>query len=774
MLLRQFFYVVTVSVFLTPSGEAQGHSGYTERQGAYFKVFTQAVTYREAVQTCATDGAHLVDIKTQELHDFLVNTIDAVDNTWTWSDGTLLSFTNWAPEEPKNESNRDCGQLWVTKDTTCSSPTAPTNGHVSSTSDSNAVGYDVTYSCDPGYQLAGASTSTCQADGTWSSDTPTCTAATCTSPTAPTNGDVSPTSDSNSVGTVVDYSCDSGYQLAGVARSTCQADGTWYPGSTTCTAVPGCTTPSITNGDVNEAEVTGSNGITKTVTFICDQGYVLDGAQTLTCLTDGNWDSPVPTCIVDSVPCASLSPPVHGSIQNGGQSTYDYDHVLRFTCDYGYSLQGDSSITCQTDGTWTGSVPTCSVITCPQLTTPTNGEMAGYNNVGDVKVFQCHTGHELQGAPNTTCLVTGEWSELVPNCTAVECPELTAPVDGSMYGSHFYQDIANFSCDVGYDLFGSSVSMCQANGEWSHPVPTCPPGECPLLTAPINGNKTGYNYIGHTVNFTCDPGYDLIGAANTTCLLNRTWTHLAPVCTAIECPTLPAPDNGGMSGSYSFLDILAFTCQSGYNLEGVTAITCQADRTWNGSAPNCTAVQCPPLTAPTNGSMTGAEYYPSSVQFQCDTGYNRVGATSIICQADAAWSGDPPVCNIVQCPKLITPAHTYMSNGSVYQDVVNFTCHVGYERQGLENITCKADGTWSDYPPTCIIKKCPLLAGPLNGALSGENSYLDVVLFTCNRGHEMQGAENITCRANRTWSGVVPTCTKLSQGSGRLPFGTSR
>ncbi|XP_035663519.1 P-selectin-like [Branchiostoma floridae] len=424
-------------------------------------------------------------------------------------------------------------------------------------------------------------------------------------------------------------------------------------------------------------------------------------------------------------------------------------------------MEGGDSITCQTDGTWTGTAPTCNMVLCPELTGPTNGEMAGFDRVGDAKVFQCHTGHELQGAANTTCQEDGTWSDPVPSCTPVECLNLTAPENGDMSEGRVYQDVVNFTCDIGFDLFGSSVTMCQADGEWSHPVPSCPPGECPLLIAPINGNKTGNNWIGHVVEFFCDEGYDLVGEANTTCLLNRTWTNLAPICRAIECPTVSAPKNGGMSGSYSYLDVLAFTCQSGYNLEGVTSIICQADRTWNGTAPNCTAVPCPPLTAPTNGSMSGEEYYPSAVQFECDTGYNRVGPTSIICQADGTWSASPPVCNIVVCPQLVTPDHCSMSEGSVYQDVVTFTCNVGYEREGVANITCLADGTWTDYPPTCPIIKCPLLIGPLDGSFTGENSYMDVAVFSCNLGHERQGAESITCLPDKTWSGDVPTCTRI-------------
>ncbi|KAI8506899.1 7 transmembrane receptor (Secretin) [Branchiostoma belcheri] len=151
---------------LYSSTENNGYTfeGYTEIQGAHYKVFTQALTYTEAKQVCASEGGHLAHIKTQETHDLLVNmiqtqtagTVDSssqdywigftyvngmsigislthiyahipgnpwedpedlsarmADETWTWSDGTPLTFTNWAPSEPGKNGLRPCGQLWA-------------------------------------------------------------------------------------------------------------------------------------------------------------------------------------------------------------------------------------------------------------------------------------------------------------------------------------------------------------------------------------------------------------------------------------------------------------------------------------------------------------------------------------------------------------------------------------------------------------------------------------------------------------------------------------
>ncbi|XP_035682665.1 plasminogen-like [Branchiostoma floridae] len=113
------------------------HPGYTIRDGTSYKVFTETKSHYEAERTCEADGGHLVDIKTESLHNFILDMVRAVNpyrlqdywiglndkrtyNVWTWSDGTLLGdcgFTKWAPGEPNNGFGwgQDCGQLWAAR-----------------------------------------------------------------------------------------------------------------------------------------------------------------------------------------------------------------------------------------------------------------------------------------------------------------------------------------------------------------------------------------------------------------------------------------------------------------------------------------------------------------------------------------------------------------------------------------------------------------------------------------------------------------------------------
>ena len=54
----------------------------------------------------------------------------------------------------------------------CGTLTNPSNGQVNTTG--TTLGQTATYSCNPGYNLVGGSTRTCQATGSWSGSVPTC------------------------------------------------------------------------------------------------------------------------------------------------------------------------------------------------------------------------------------------------------------------------------------------------------------------------------------------------------------------------------------------------------------------------------------------------------------------------------------------------------------------------------------------------------------------------------------------------------------------------
>ncbi|XP_019633573.1 PREDICTED: E-selectin-like [Branchiostoma belcheri] len=190
---------------------------------------------------------------------------------------------------------------------------------------------------------------------------------------------------------------------------------------------------------------------------------------------------------------------------------------------------------------------------------------------------------------------------------AVKCARPTAPENGAMTPSgsqqdpvkFFYQDTAEFSCNAGYGLTGQTSISCREDGSWSSGVPTCTAVPCPQPTVPVNGEMTSGSDPDHdmvnftfqdTVSFTCDLGYDLVGAESVTCQADSTWSDSFPTCTPVQCPMPETPANGAMTGLNFYQDVLEFTCESGYDLIGEAWATCHADRTWSARAPTCTDI----------------------------------------------------------------------------------------------------------------------------------------------------------------------------------------
>ena len=59
-----------------------------------------------------------------------------------------------------------------------------------------------------------------------------------------------------------------------------------------------------------------------------------------------------------------------------------------------------------------------------------------------------------------------------------------------------------------------------------------------------------------------------------------------------------------------------------------------------------TVEDCGPLTNPANGqvSHTSGTTFGQTATYSCDAGYNLMGGSTRMCQADGMWSGSEPTC----------------------------------------------------------------------------------------------------------------------------------
>ena len=115
----------------------------------------------------------------------------------------------------------------------------------------------------------------------------------------------------------------------------------------------------------------------------------------------------------------------------------------------------------------------------------------------------------------------------------------------------------------------------------------------------------------------------------------------------MSCGRLPTPANGDISYSrgLSFGSVATYSCDPPHQLTGSRTRVCGPTGTWSGVAPVCTAPQCPSLTAPPNGfvSVTGT-VSGSVATYSCQRGFSLVGSQRRTCRDNGVWSGVTPLC----------------------------------------------------------------------------------------------------------------------------------
>ncbi len=108
--------------------------------------------------------------------------------------------------------------------------------------------------------------------------------------------------------------------------------------------------------------------------------------------------------------CPTLPPPLNGRVSaSGGTATY--------TCSTGYTLSGSSTRSCQTNGAWSGTAPTCGGVQCPELSHPSGGTVTIFSRAPrGIAFYRCNTGNNLIGPSTRSCLISGAWSGNGPTC----------------------------------------------------------------------------------------------------------------------------------------------------------------------------------------------------------------------------------------------------------------------------------------------------------------------------------------------------------------------
>ncbi|XP_015258797.1 PREDICTED: sushi, von Willebrand factor type A, EGF and pentraxin domain-containing protein 1 isoform X1 [Cyprinodon variegatus] len=576
------------------------------------------------------------------------------------------------------------------------------------------------------------------------------------------------------MGSAVAYYCDNGYELIGSSQIHCLDSGTWDNPVPYCRALS-CPTPTVPENSV----MTGNNfTFGSKVTFSCKKGFLPQIPYEFQCLSTLRWSGTPPVCY--PVTCGG---PPFVEHANYILETTTYLSTVQYTCVEGYRPQGSMEVVCEATGEWSRPIPQCVSILCSEPPALKDAVIDGENyEVGNKVHYICKEGYTLIGPGTRECLPSGQWSDGFLQCVPRSCGPPPAIDHAVPHETHMlFGDTASYYCTDGYTASNNSKMVCSAQGVWVPPdgmeVPRCIANFClrpPEFPHAILDSVNKPKYASNTeVSYKCEEGFMLNTTATLRCLLGGTWepSPFEIGCVPVRCSKPESIDRGYVRGSnYSFGAVVAYSCETGYMIQGGKKRICKANGEWGGVLPTCVPVICPSPPVPQNGYIQVRPRYTfnNRVRYACNAGYKLVGGRERICQANRQWSNnDPPTCVLLTCDPPPDVVHGYYK-GSAFRvgSKVEYFCDEGYELGGNAVWTCLKNGEW-DQPsaPRCSPVKCPepsLEESHL--VLKNLDSEYGIVELSCENGFVLEGANVLQCTPSLKWNDTFPVCKEVFCG----------
>ncbi|XP_030045352.1 beta-2-glycoprotein 1 isoform X1 [Microcaecilia unicolor] len=209
------------------------------------------------------------------------------------------------------------------------------------------------------------------------------------------------------------------------------------------------------------------------VSYVCQSGYIYaSGTRRAVCTNAGRWTSVTLRCKLRT--CVYPGLLHNGEIHH---TELTYQSVISFSCNEGYILRGANSSQCNEKAEWTEELPVCESVTCPFPPVPEFARIVfhlprpGNESIfGDVVRYACLPNYALIEHETVSCLANGNWSH-IPECKDIRCPRPTGIENGfvsfNLDRLYHYMEKVSYGCMPNYVLDGPRESRCEKTGNWS-------------------------------------------------------------------------------------------------------------------------------------------------------------------------------------------------------------------------------------------------------------------------------------------------------------------
>ncbi|XP_068106439.1 complement factor B-like [Hyperolius riggenbachi] len=177
--------------------------------------------------------------------------------------------------------------------------------------------------------------------------------------------------------------------------------------------------------DLNKLSIDGGNytlsdggNIGSRVLYSCSKGKYPYPTISRECLPSGRW-----THATHQFTCRDVLCPAQMTFEMGDyfprKRKYYIGDALHFDCYAGFERFGPEKRTCQEDGKWSGTTPTCENFLgyCPNPGIPAGARKSGTSYDLNSKIsYQCQDGLYLTGSAERQCMKNKRWSGTEPVC----------------------------------------------------------------------------------------------------------------------------------------------------------------------------------------------------------------------------------------------------------------------------------------------------------------------------------------------------------------------